>query len=85
MKMKRCHRDFCRLFILVLLLTFCIAPVVCYADGLWTEQADQTIYDSIGDVPDFYLPDMLEGGIFAELLGEFCIGIAQFSLNIVWL
>ena len=77
MKMKRCHRDFCRLIILVLFLSVWIAPLVCYADGLWTEQADQTIYDSIGDVPDFYLPDMLDGGIFAELLGEFCIGIGD--------
>ena len=36
-----------------------------------------SIYDSTGDAPDSSTPDMLDGGIFAELLGEFCIGIGD--------
>lgn len=42
-----------------------------------TDRADQSIYDSTGDAPDSSTPDMLDGGIFAELLGEFCIGIGD--------
>ena len=62
-----------RLLLLIFVLTFCMAPVSSYADGPWTDRADQSIYDSAGDAPDSSTPDMLDGGIFAELLGEFCI------------
>lgn len=66
-----------RLLLLIFVLTFCMAPVSSYADGPWTDRADQSIYDSAGDAPDSSIPDMLDGGIFAELLGEFCIGIGD--------
>lgn len=66
-----------RLLLLIFVLTFCMAPVSSYADGPWTDRADQSIYDSAGDAPDSSTPDMLDGGIFAELLGEFCIGIGD--------
>ena len=66
-----------RLLLLIFVLTFCMAPVSSYADGPWTDWADQSIYDSTGDAPDSSTPDMLDGGIFAELLGEFCIGIGD--------
>lgn len=66
-----------RLLLLIFVLTFCMVPVSSYADGPWTDRADQSIYDSAGDAPDSSTPDMLDGGIFAELLGEFCIGIGD--------
>ena len=71
------NRKTIRLLLLIFVLTFCMAPVSSYADGPWTDRADQSIYDSTGDAPDSSTPDMLDGGIFAELLGEFCIGIGD--------
>lgn len=71
------NRKTIRLLLLIFVLTFCMAPVSSYADGPWTDWADQSIYDSTGDAPDSSTPDMLDGGIFAELLGEFCIGIGD--------
>lgn len=71
------NRKTIRLLLLIFVLTFCMAPVSSYADGPWTDRADQSIYDSAGDAPDSSTPDMLDGGIFAELLGEFCIGIGD--------
>lgn len=66
-----------RLLLLIFVLTFCMVPVSSYADGPWTDRADQSIYHSAGNAPDSSTPDMLDGGIFAELLGEFCIGIGD--------
>ena len=71
------NRKTIQLLLLIFVLTFCMAPVSSYADGPWTDRADQSIYDSTGDAPDSSTPDMLDGGIFAELLGEFCIGIGD--------
>ena len=71
------NRKTIRLLFLIFVLTFCMAPVSSYTDGPWTDRADQSIYDSTGDAPDSSTPDMLDGGIFAELLGEFCIGIGD--------
>lgn len=71
------NRKTIRLLLLIFVLTFCMASVSSYADGPWTDRADQSIYDSTGDAPDSSTPDMLDGGIFAELLGEFCIGIGD--------
>ena len=71
------NRKTIRLLLLIFVLTFCMAPVSSYTDGPWTDRADQSIYDSTGDAPDSSTPDMLDGGIFAELLGEFCIGIGD--------
>ena len=71
------NRKTIRLLLLIFVLTFCMAPVSSYVDGPWTDRADQSIYDSTGDAPDSSTPDMLDGGIFAELLGEFCIGIGD--------
>lgn len=71
------NRKTIRLLLLIFVLTLCMAPVSSYADGPWTDRADQSIYDSAGDAPDSSTPDMLDGGIFAELLGEFCIGIGD--------
>ena len=71
------NRKTIRLLLLIFVLTFCMAPVSSCADGPWTDRADQSIYDSTGDAPDSSTPDMLDGGIFAELLGEFCIGIGD--------
>ena len=71
------NRKTIRLLLLIFVLTFCMAPVSSYADRPWTDRADQSIYDSTGDAPDSSTPDMLDGGIFAELLGEFCIGIGD--------
>ena len=71
------NRKTIQLLLLIFVLTFCMAPVSSYADGPWTDRADQSIYDSAGDAPDSSTPGMLDGGIFAELLGEFCIGIVD--------
>lgn len=75
--MQNISRKTIQLLLLIFVLTFCMAPVSSYADGPWTDRADQSIYDSAGDAPDSSTPDMLDGGIFAELLGEFCIGIGD--------
>ena len=75
--MQNISRKTIQLLLLIFVLTFCMAPVSFYADGPWTDRADQSIYDSAGDAPDSSTPDMLDGGIFAELLGEFCIGIGD--------
>lgn len=75
--MQNISRKTIQLLLLIFVLTFCMAPVSSYADGPWTDRADQSIYDSTGDAPDSSTPDMLDGGIFAELLGEFCIGIGD--------
>ena len=75
--MQNISRKTIQLLLLIFVLTFCMASVSSYADGPWTDRADQSIYDSAGDAPDSSTPDMLDGGIFAELLGEFCIGIGD--------
>lgn len=75
--MQNISRKTIQLLLLIFVLTFCMAPVSSYADGPWMDRADQSIYDSAGDAPDSSTPDMLDGGIFAELLGEFCIGIGD--------
>ena len=49
-----------RLLLLIFVLTFCMVPVSSYADGPWTDRADQSIYDSAGDAPDSSTPDMLD-------------------------
>ena len=54
------NRKTIRLLLLIFVLTFCMAPVSSYADGPWTDRADQSIYDSTGDAPDSSTPDMPE-------------------------
>ncbi len=64
------NRKTIRLLLLIFVLTFCMAPVSSYADGPWTDRADQSIYDSTGDAPDSSTPDMLDGGILRNCLGS---------------
>ena len=48
--MQNISRKTIQLLLLIFVLTFCMAPVSSYADGPWTDRADQSIYDSAGDL-----------------------------------
>ena len=72
------NRKTIRLLLLIFVLTFCMAPVSSYADGPWTDRADQSIYDSTGDAPDFqYTGHAGRRNFLRNCLGSFCIGIGD--------